>query len=167
MTTLEGGIRVPFMVQWKGKLPAGKTYDEPVIQLDILPTAVAAAGGTIEPSAKLDGVDIMPYLTGEKSGRPHERLYWRLGPQWAVRHGDWKLVENRIDGEGARLFNLANDIGEATDLAKAEPKKVAELQALYDAWDAEQEEPRWLPNPAGGKKKGAAKKAAAKKKAAN
>ena len=91
-TTLEGGVRVPFCVQWKGKIPAGKTYDHPIIQLDILPTALAAAGGKVDPAWKLDGVDLLPYLTGKNTGKPHETLYWRFGEQWAIRHGDWKLV---------------------------------------------------------------------------
>ncbi len=92
MTTWEGGTRIPFCVQWKGKLPAGKTYDHPVVQLDILPTELAAAGVEVNPEWKLDGVNLLPYLTGEKTEQPHETLYWRYGDQWAVRHGDWKLV---------------------------------------------------------------------------
>src|SRR6185503_8323542 len=64
MTTFEGGPRIPYLAQWKGKFPAGKTYDLPVMNLDVLPTIVAAAGGTIEAPAKLDGVDLMPYVTG-------------------------------------------------------------------------------------------------------
>src|SRR5262249_4118242 len=91
--TWEGGIRVPFMVQWKGHVPAGKTDDRPVIQLDIHPTALAAAGVAIKPEWKLEGVNLLPYVTGEQSGAPHEALYWRFGPQVAIRKGDWKLVK--------------------------------------------------------------------------
>src|SRR5439155_11464187 len=76
-TTSEGGTRIPYCVQWKGHLPAGKVYDLPVLNLDILPTAVVAAGGTVDPAWKLDGVDLMPYLTGKDSARPHETIYWR------------------------------------------------------------------------------------------
>ena len=78
-TTWEGGVRVPACLRWKGTLPAGRTYENPVIQLDILPTALAAAGATIDPAWKLDGVDLKPYLTGQKAGKPHESLYWRVG----------------------------------------------------------------------------------------
>src|SRR5262249_50306898 len=91
--TWEGGNRVPFFVQWKGPLPAGKVYDQPVIQLDILPTAIAAAGGEVSPDWKLDGVNLIPYLKDEAEGEPHETLYWRFGPEWAIRRGDWKLVQ--------------------------------------------------------------------------
>ena len=162
-TTLEGGVRVPFMVQWKGQLPAGKTYDRPVIQLDILTTALAAAGSEASKEWKLDGVNLLPYLKGERSDDPHQTLYWKFGPQWAIRHGDWKLVRSRIDGEQPRLFNLSKDIGEANDLAAAEPEKARELKALWDSWSEEQEPARWMPPD--NRKKGAAKgKGAGKKK---
>jgi arylsulfatase A-like enzyme len=144
-TTLEGGVRVPFCCQWKGKLPAGKTYDHPIIQLDILPTAVAAAGGKIDPAWKLDGVDLVPYLTGQKEGKPHETLYWRFGEQWAVRKGDWKLVASRIDGKEPRLFNLKDDVGEAKDLTATHPEKAKELLADWQKWNAEQAAPLWKP----------------------
>ena len=84
-TTLEGGIHVPFVVAWPGTLPAGKTYEAPVIQLDILPTALAAAGVTLKPEWKLDGVDLLPYLSGKKKDNPHDTLYWRFGQQMAIR----------------------------------------------------------------------------------
>jgi arylsulfatase A-like enzyme len=144
-TTLEGGIRVPFCAQWKGKIPAGTTFDHPMIQLDILSTAIAAAGGKVDPDWKLDGVDLMPYLTGKDAGKPHDTLYWRFGEQWAIRKGDWKLVVSRIDGATPRLFNLKEDIGEAKNLADAEPAKVKELKADWDKWNAEQKDPLWVP----------------------
>jgi arylsulfatase A-like enzyme len=142
-TTSEGGTRIAFMMQWKGRLPAGKIYEQPVIQLDLLPTFVVAAGGTIDPSWKLDGVDLMPYLTGKNPGRPHQTLYWRFGEQWAIRDGDWKLVASRVDNNQPRLINLAEDIGEAKDLSSAQPQKLAELTAKWKAWSAEQMAPQW------------------------
>jgi arylsulfatase A-like enzyme len=145
--TLEGGIRVPFLVQWKGKIPAGKTYEHPVIQLDILPTAIAAAGGTVDPAWKLDGVNLLPYLTGQNPGKPHETLYWRFGQQWAVRHGDFKLVVSRPDGNEPRLFNLKDDIGEANDLSASAQAKVMELRAIYEKWNAQLMPPQWVPQP--------------------
>jgi arylsulfatase A-like enzyme len=154
-TTLEGGVRVPFCMQWKGKLPAGKVYDHPIIQLDMLPTCLSAAGGKIDPAWKLDGVDLLPYLTGAMTERPHDALYWRFGKQWAIRKGDLKLVASNIDGPQPRLFNLAKDIGEAKDLMAAQPEKAKELKGLWDAWNAEQAEPLWQPS---GKKKDKKKK---------
>jgi arylsulfatase A-like enzyme len=159
-TTWEGGTRVPFMVKWPGKIPAGKTFENPIIQLDILPTCLAAGGGKTSPDWKLDGVNLLPYLTGDKADRPHQTLYWRFGPQWAVRHGDYKLVLGNGQATPG-LYDLAADIGESKDLAASDPAKVTELQALYDKWNDEQEEPRWRPNP-NAKKKGNKKAKAAK-----
>ncbi len=138
MTTFEGGTRVPFIAQWKGKIPAGKTYDFPVLNLDVLPTAIIAAGGKPEASWQLDGVDLMPYLTGQQTTRPHPTLYWRYGPQWAIRDGDLKLVVARGGSGQPELYDLAADIGESKDLAAAQPAKVKELQAKWDNWSAAQ-----------------------------
>lgn len=154
MTTWEGGPRVPFLAQWKGHLPAGKTYDYPVLNLDILPTALAAAGAPADAAWKLDGVNLLPYLTGEKTSRPHETLYWRCGPQWAVRNGDLKLVVARGGSGSPELYNLANDIGESKNLASAQPDDVKKLLAMYDAWSAEQAPPSAPDQPAGKKAKG-------------
>jgi arylsulfatase A-like enzyme len=156
-TTLEGGVRVPFCCQWRGKIPAGKVYENPIIQLDILPTAIAAAGGRVDPAWKLDGVDLLPYLTGQKPGKPHEALYWRFGEQWAIRKGDWKLVASRIDGKEPRLFNLKDDVGEAKDLSADQPDKAKELLADWQAWNREQKDAQWKPNPAKKKNKNKAK----------
>jgi arylsulfatase A-like enzyme len=149
-TTLEGGIRVPFVVRWKGKLPAGKVYDRPVIQLDVLPTALAAAGVAVRPEWKLDGVDLLPYLDGRNGSPPHETLYWRLGQQTAIRRGDWKLVryDPTVDGGAgrvtpARLYNLARDVGEANDLAAKEPERARELEAAWQKWSEQMARPRW------------------------
>ncbi|MBL8213468.1 MAG: sulfatase [Bryobacterales bacterium] len=152
--TYEGGIRVPFLMQWKRRLKRGVVDDRPIISLDIFPTCVAAAGG--KPAANLDGVDLLPYLTGARKEAPHEALFWRFGAQWAVRKGDWKLIES-IDG--VRLFHLTQDLGETKDLAAAEPGKAKELQAAYDAWNASNIAPRWGTRRAGGGgKKGGKKK---------
>src|SRR5262245_2708533 len=145
--TWEGGIRVPFILQWRGELPSGKVYDEPVVQLDFLPTALAAAGVSIQPEWKLDGVNLLPYLKGSKKQAPHDAIYWRFGPQMAIRMGDWKLVkapdagavmrprQGNADTSGAQLFNLADDIGEKNNLALKEPGKVKKLEAAWQKWD--------------------------------
>ena len=160
-STWEGGIRVPFLVQWKGKLPAGKVFDQPVAQIDILPTALAAAGVQQQPQWKLDGVDLVPHLTGKKESPPHEALCWRFGNQMAVRMGDWKLVRGRPNaGDGANrgaaaaarstqpeLFNLATDVGEKNDLSAKQPDKLRELQAAWERWNADNQPPAW-PQPA-------------------
>ena len=149
-TTLEGGVRVPFFASWPGKLPANVTDDRPVIQLDVLPTLLAAAGVEAKPEWKLDGVNLLPYLAGDKTAAaPHDALFWRMGQQMAVRKGDWKLVryDQAADGKTgtspARLYNLKDDVGEATDLAAREPARVKELQAEWDRWNAGNVPPSW------------------------
>src|SRR5262249_11462567 len=139
--TLEGGIRVPFLVQWKGRLPAGKTYDHPVIQLDIHPTALAAAGVPVSKDWKLDGINLLPYLEGQDSRPPHDTLYWRFGQQMAIRQGDWKLV--RYDQTQSKLYHLAADIGEKNDLSGKHPDKFKEMEAVWKQWDAELAKPLW------------------------
>ena len=151
-TTLEGGVHVPFVVQWKGKLPAGKEYDRPIIQLDIQPTALAAAGVEVNPEWKLDGVNVLPHLDGSNTAAPHETLYWRLGEQMAIRQGEWKLVRYDPNADGkkgkatpAKLYNLVQDIGEATDLAATNPDKVKALEATWGQWSAQLAKPLWGP----------------------
>ena len=83
----EGGIRVPLIVKWQERLPAGVEYHELVSALDILPTAVVAAGGGVDPAWKLDGVDLIPHFAGQKSEAPHDRLCSRIGNESALRQG--------------------------------------------------------------------------------
>ena len=146
-TTLEGGVRVPFVVAWPGHLKPG-VYGQPVIQLDLHATALAVAGVESKPEWKLEGVNLLPFISGEQSGVPHDALYWRFGHQMAIRRGDWKLVRYDLqadarDGKSikaraisdTKLYNLAQDIHEDHDLSKEMPEKVKELQALWDTWD--------------------------------
>ncbi|WP_459557324.1 sulfatase family protein [Lacunimicrobium album] len=156
----EGGIRVPFCMKWPGHLPEGKVYQDPVIQLDVLPTLITAAGGKVDHDWNLDGVDLMPYLTGKKATPPHESLFWRYGEQWAVRHGDYKLVVGDEGSGSPELYDLTQDISEKQDLATQQREKVKELQSLYDAWNAEQAEPQAEMGTSDKKPKKAKKKAA-------
>ena len=147
-TTWEGGVRVPFAMQWKGRIKPGQTFEQPIIQLDILPTVVTAAGGVVDPSWRLDGVDLLPYLDGKATGSPHDTLYWRFGKQWAIRHHDHKLLVARGSGEDPELYNLSSDLGESQNLATKETAKLAELQKLWNAWNAEQAPPSVPDEPA-------------------
>jgi len=139
----EGGIRVPFLVQWKGRLPAGKTYDRPVSSLDILPTALAAAGAKNISGSPLDGVNILPFLSGSLPGDPHQFLFWRMTPRgiWAVHSGDDKLVMQKTPAP--TLFNLAADLGETTDRSLERASRRNELQTAFDAWNASLPAPLW------------------------
>jgi arylsulfatase A-like enzyme len=139
-STWEGGLREPFVMQWKGGLPAGRVVDAPVASLDLLPTALAAAGVT-PAGAKFDGVNLLPFLTGRTTEPPHAALFWRYGEQFAVRAGDWKLARS-LDSAASPptlktgLFNLRTDVSEQHDLSATEPAKAKELQSLWDQWNA-------------------------------
>jgi arylsulfatase A-like enzyme len=116
-----------------------------VISLDIAATAIAAAGGA--PPPNLDGVDLRPFLAGERSGIPHDALYWRLGPQKAIRQGRWKLADWRDftanKQSGWQLFDVTKDIGESQDLAATHPEVVTELIRLWDRWNTLNIAPLW------------------------
>jgi hypothetical protein len=124
---LEGGIRVPFLMQWKGQLPAGKVDNRPIIALDVLPTVLAAAGVSIPAEAKLDGVNLLPYLTGKDTSKPHDALFWRYSSQSAVRSGDWKLIRA---GKQVRLYNIANGLGEKSTCRLKNPRRSRNLRRL-------------------------------------
>ncbi len=132
---LEGGIRIPFMMQWKGYLSAGVVNSAPMISLDVFPTAVSAAMGKNFSDPALDGVNLIPFLSGVETARPHETLYWRSGvTQYALRAGDWKLL---FFQNSTRLYNLATDPSESANLASSNPTKLSELKAIYDQWNAQ------------------------------
>ena len=138
----EGGIRVSWIAAWKGRIPAGRVSAEPVIQLDVLPTALAAAGAELLPGWQLDGINLLPLLEGKADKLAPRELYFRFGVQHAVRSGDWKLVKAGLDLE-PMLVNLAEDRGEQKDLSAQFPDKKQELQALFDRWNATMQPPRW------------------------
>jgi arylsulfatase A-like enzyme len=149
-TMYEGGIRVPFLLQWPRRVRGGSVYEDPVISLDVLPTVVAAAGGELPKDRPVDGIDLIPYVTGAKQGPPHERLFWRSGNRYAVRHKNWKLVKPRAGA--TELYDLSKDIGEHSDLAEREPDTVAQLNHALTDWEKQMIAPRWGP-PRRGKKR--------------
>jgi arylsulfatase A-like enzyme len=168
---LDGGIHVPFVVQWTGVLPAHVVYDPPVSSLDIVATAAAATGSQLPSDRVYDGLNLIPYLTGSQVS-PARTLFWRWfglgkdgppcdlntpvtikssggspGTIWAVRSGSLKLVSERARvGKPPALYNLPTDIGEAQDLALAQPADVATLKSLYDQWNSQTIPPIWVDN---------------------
>ncbi|MFZ9839882.1 MAG: sulfatase-like hydrolase/transferase [Opitutaceae bacterium] len=131
----EGGVRVPFLISWPERLVGGRVDERPVSSLDVFATTLAAAGVPLPADRRYDGVNLLPHLSGEKSGAPHERLFWRNGSLMAVREGDWKLV--RGAGPRDELYHLASDVAEASDRAAGEPAVAARLAAALDAWNRE------------------------------
>ena len=141
----EGGIRVPFIVSWKNQIAPGRDVDVAVASIDATRTALTAAGALspenpAKPEATLDGIDFLPLLASEPPKRPDRALFWRVGKKNALRYGDWKLIR---EGGNWQLFDLARDIGEATDLAAMEPERLREMSSLWDRWNAAQSEPLW------------------------
>jgi arylsulfatase A-like enzyme len=126
----DGGIRVPYLVSWRSVLPEGRVYDRPVIALDVAATLVALAGLPSDPS--LDGVDLMPFLSGRDQGDPHEALYWRWRTQAAIRAGRWKLIWLGEDLQ--LLFDEESPEGEARNVIDEHPRIARDLTARLKAW---------------------------------
>lgn len=135
----EGGIRVPFLMRWDGRLQPGAVFREPVSALDLLPTFLAAAGDTAPLPKPLDGVDLLPWLTGRKRGPVHDVLYWRMGANSAIRQGKWKLF--RIGDGSYRLFDLQADRAEDRNVAADHPEVVASLRDRLATWNAQMAPP--------------------------
>lgn len=134
-TLYEGGVRVPFVMSWPGKLPAERVYDSPVSSLDVFPTTLALAGVPMPTNKVYDGVNLLPFLTGATTNAPHDQLYWRLGggKQLAIRDGNAKLVRPRDEAEA--LFDLSPDQGESKDISAGRPDEAKRLGAALDAWN--------------------------------
>ena len=142
----EGGLRVPFMLQWPSRLAKGTVYRQPVISLDIFATAAELAGGAPNNwKRKLDGTNLIPHLSGEKKDVPHDTLFWRQDKRAALRKGDWKILRNPRRGQGTewQLYNLANDISETNDLATQNLAKREELLADWNKLNSRMAKPIW------------------------
>lgn len=146
--TYEGGVRVPFVARWPGKVPAGRATDEPVAVMDLLPTLVKLAGGTVPSDRVIDGKDIWPLLSGaEDASSPHEAIYYLRGRSLnAIRVGDWKYrhAQDKAGKDGSKkkelktqLFNLREDIGEQNNVIDEHPEMAARLKKQMDTFYAE------------------------------
>ncbi len=143
----EGGLRVPFMMQWKDKLPAGKVFEAPVSSLDIFATATSVAGRKLGSKKIYDGVNLIPFVNGENKSLPHDSFFWRIGNRKAIRVGNWKLLKNpkRSQQTDWELYNLADDISESHDLADKIPEKRSELLERFESLNREMMDPLWKP----------------------
>jgi len=158
----EGGIRVPFIISYPSQLPGGTTYQYPVISLDIFPTILSAAGIPLPNDKTLDGINLMPFLSGQYKYSPHEKLYWSWDPyfnKWAVRDGNWKALREVVNGKLViGLFNLNEDIDEENNLIDKYPKKFEGLKDAYQRWISQMPpslvgDDEWIPNGNGWKYK--------------
>jgi arylsulfatase A-like enzyme len=141
-THYEGGIRVPFIVSWPGTIPSNSEYHYPVISFDILATMNGVANIKHDPQKPLDGINLLPYLTGEKTERPHQTLFWREEKIAAVRDGDWKLL--RFPDKPAQLYHLENDVSESNNLATEEQEILKLLYKKLWNWEQELARPLWF-----------------------
>ena len=141
----EGGFRVPFVASWKGTLPAGTTYDQPVSSLDISATALALAGGG-PAGMPLDGVNLIPHLTGQTNEPPHERLFWKHHSRGVIREGRYKLITGQPKTQ-RELYDLIADPAETTNLASEKTALVQRLDAAWQGWNAGMPPPAWQRKP--------------------
>jgi arylsulfatase A-like enzyme len=140
-TMWEGGLRVPFIAWWPGKLPAGVVTDEFLTTLELMPTFAAISGAKPPAGVKLDGFDMLAILRGEKKS-PRTEMYWERRSLRAARVGQWKWVE--MGGANTGLFDLTTDLGEKNDLSKEKPEVLAMVRAKFASWKKEMDasEPR-------------------------
>jgi arylsulfatase B len=141
----EGGIRVPFVVNWKGKLPAGSVYQHPVTSLDIGATALALAGGA-PAQMKLDGVNLVPFLSGQRKEAPHERVCVKRQGLGMVREGRYKLITG-VGKRAHELYDVESDLGETKNLAAENPELARRLDTAWQTWNAQMAPPLWKPVP--------------------
>jgi arylsulfatase A-like enzyme len=141
-TFFEGGIRVPFFMKWPAMWPQSAQYHQPVGHVDVFSTIAAAASVSLPADRVIDGVDLVPFVKGERSGRPHSTLFWRSGSYKTLRQDDWKLQVAEHPGK-SWLFDLSTDPTEQHNVAAAEGGKVAELRATLDEIDHQQQAPLW------------------------
>jgi arylsulfatase A-like enzyme len=145
----EGGVRVPFMMRWPGHIKPHQVDHRVVSLMDVFPTSVAAAHGTLPTDRIYDGVNLLPYLSGANPGQPHDELMWRRLPLYSIRKGDWKLWESNDPKYGTYklLFNLKTDLDESTNVADKYPAKVKELEADIARWSKDLQDPKWPSRP--------------------
>lgn len=133
LTQFEGGINVPFMMKWKGKIPSNTRYEYPVSSTDIFATSVLNAGIELPKDRKYDGVDLIPYINGFHEEEPHQQLYWRADHVWAMRDGDYKMILSTRDG-WAELYNLKTDKSESFNLKEKMPELFDKLYKAHQDW---------------------------------
>lgn len=137
----EGGHRVPFLMTWPKKIKANQTFKGLTSSLDIFSTSLSAANITKDSSLKLDGVDLLPFINGQKAGNPHQELYWRKLEESAARYNDFKLV--KLKNYGAVLYNLSSDVRETNDLSKKDTATLHLLNSKLHNWESKMIEPLW------------------------
>ena len=137
---------MPFLLKWPGQLKSGVEYHQPVVSLDVFGTAAAVAESPVPKNRPIDGVNLLPFLTGGSETSPHDELFWRVGTKAALRAGDWKLLRNPGRGQNHsdwQLYNLKDDISESVNLAAEQPAQLAKLVDAWERLNAQMIDPTW------------------------
>jgi len=140
----EGGIHVPFAMQWPGKIPSGNVYEAPIISFDIFATAIANSAKPIETKNELDGVDLIPYVTGKNKTKPHGYLFWRkfdANNHAVLNDLGKKIVSTKKD---SMLFDLRIDISETNNLIETKPEDFIQLENIYQNWSSQMLDPIFM-----------------------
>lgn len=146
MSDFEGGLVVPFMMQWSGHIKPNSEYKNSVSLLDIVPTVLSATNSALIASVPLDGVNLIPFLDEKQANKkPHDVLYWRTGFLRAIQKDSFKLQINEHDNYRS-LHNIVTDPSEKDNLFDKYPEKVQELEAVWQKWNKDLPAPKWSSN---------------------
>ncbi|WP_338237918.1 sulfatase-like hydrolase/transferase [Persicobacter diffluens] len=143
-TLYEGGVRLPYIMKWKGKIQEDSQFEPMVSALDIMPTALSAANISYN-AENYDGKNLLPHIQGMDTTPPHDYLYWRFNHYWSIRDADWKL---HFNGQEKILINISQDIGESQNLITSSPEVAQRLEEAWNAWASELPPVMWGWNPA-------------------
>ncbi len=143
-SNFEGGINIPMMMRWTGKIPAGRVYNQPVISFDVFATVAALANCRLPDDRDYDGVNLLPFVLGEKpeEEKPHEKLFWRSLQHKAVRMDKWKLILDEKSKTKA-LYNVEEDKVESNNLAEQCADIISKLEQELRLWEQEMIAPNW------------------------
>lgn len=142
LTMFEGGVNVPFIMKWKDHIPAGMVYNKPVSSMDIFMTNAQVSECPLPGDRKFDGVDLLPYLSGEKTGWPHDVFYWKADHIQAMRTKDWKFLMSTRDN-WVELYNIKEDKYEKYDLYDIQSDTLKQMLLKYDEWKRQLSPPLW------------------------
>ena len=143
LTHFEGGMHIPFFAKWPAKIKKNMRYDRRIHQTDIFSTILGAANIESPKEITIDGVNLIPFLTNEKRGEPHETLYWKNVTYQAIIHDNWKLMRSKYPKEKEYLYNLEKDPYEQNNLALSEPEIKILLNEKLNTHIESMPEPSW------------------------
>ncbi len=142
LTMFEGGVNVPFIMKWKGHIPAGTVYEHPVSSMDVFMTSAQLAEAPLPQDRVYDGVNLLPFITGLNDEKPHDVFYWKADHIQAMRKGDWKFLLSTRD-KWMELYNISTDRYEHYDLHDVRQDTLNQLRLEFDVWQKDLKSPMW------------------------